>query len=319
MSLMNVLIPLRRQVAPHPVYTVEHQIRLRRNPNEFTFVYGGIVLVLIVGPLIILWLALIALRLSEAQSTYGGFFDERSVILSASQQVIGWLFLVSIGLGLVLDVASVLASVNTINRERENGHWSLIRLTNLNRLTVMQAKHALAQESTVRVLVLVINLRIALVVLFGLFSVFVELPFEQQTNLELFQQALAEDRAETLFGIATLFVFLSIYIVEPIWRMQAVTAIGTAISARIANATQSLLGGLASIAFMWISQGMLIMAFLTLLFIVGRRVSVPNPIMGWVVTLSIVGLIGILIFAYYRLVAGWGLRRAVRAGFYREV
>jgi len=184
---------------------------------------------------------------------------------------------------------------------------------------VMQAKHALAQESTVRVLVLVINLRIALVVLFGLFSVFVELPFEQQTNLELFQQALAEDRAETLFGIATLFVFLSIYIVEPIWRMQAVTAIGTAISARIANATQSLLGGLASIAFMWISQGMLIMAFLTLLFIVGRRVSVPNPIMGWVVTLSIVGLIGILIFAYYRLVAGWGLRRAVRAGFYREV
>jgi len=319
MSLLNLLIRLRRQVAPHPVYALERQVRLRRNPREFTFMYAGIVLTLIIGPLLVLWRVLIELRLSEARTLYGAVYNEADVILQASQQVIGWLFLVSIGLALVLDVACVLSSVNTINRERENGYWSLIRLTNLNRQSVIHAKHALAQENTVRILVLVINLRLALVVLFGLFNILVEDPFTGRTNFELFQDVFDENRAEATLSLLTLLLFWLVYIVEPVWRVQAVTAFGLAISARVSNATQSLLAGLAGIAFMWVSQGMLLMAFFAMLFFIGVRIEIPNPLLGWLVTVGIVVLIAVLIYGYYRILSRWGLRRAVRAGFYREV
>lgn len=319
MTLLNILIPSRRNLASHPVYNVEHQVRLRRNPREFNYLYLIIVLALIVLPLIGVWAVLVEIRLEEARTTLSATIDRDLVILDATQELIGWLFLTSIGLALVLDVAGILSSVGSINRERQSGHWSLIRLTNLNRHAVVKAKHILAQEYAVRVLIVVINLRLSVIILFALFSIVVQLPSDGRTNFELFQQALDEDRTESLLSLTLISLFLLIYVIEPLWRIRAVTAFGTALSARIGGASQALMAGLASIAFMWISQGILLIAFFAMLFFALDDVNVSDVATGLVITISIVGLIGVLIYTYYRLIRQWGLRWAVRAGFYREV
>jgi len=128
------------------------------------------------------------------------------------------------------DLYYILTTVGAINHQIAAGQWDLLRITELRGENILLAKYAIAQIRAWRFLSVEVAIRVAGLVLGVL--------FEPQIFVVL---------VLTLPVSWCLMILVAGYVAEPLWRMQAIIALGVAIAARVHNHTFAILTALGAI------------------------------------------------------------------------
>ncbi len=173
-----------------------------------------------------------------------------------SANFIAVLTLVSVGMDIILDFACLVFSITSIGGEVSDGRWDLLRMTPMREESIVAAKHGLAQVRAWRVMAVVLWMRTAAVILLLLHAFLLPMLFGGYFFLE---DIFRYDFFNPLMLLVTIGITLAIYVVEPVWRMRALSALGVAISARVFNLVYAFLTAFAVMVGVWISQAMIIL------------------------------------------------------------
>lgn len=212
-------------------------------------------------------------------------------------------FVFSLGVvALWLDMACLRTSIRAINSEIQSGRWDLLRLTPIQIQTILRAKHAAAQVRVWRTLAAAIGVRVALLPMIAVW-VGIDLPTMRTTPFS----------AEYLSGVAYMFAFILLLILELFWRMKAMTALGIAVSAQAREPAGAWLLGLATVFFVWLGQVAVLVGIVlgwgmfSFMFALGA---------SWVSALCLIpmglAILTLATYDYYLIVRTWALRRAGR-------
>jgi hypothetical protein len=250
--------------------------------------YSLKVLVIIQALALILWgLFILATPNRLTTSSY--------VIFSATIAFLGWLFVAGAAAGLFLDCLSITAAVNSIRRDINGGQSDLICLSGMYAEQFVTARYAVVQARAWRIMAVVSSIRLAIfpVIVMGVILA-----------------------PRLLLVVFDLFIFASgywlIYCIEPLWRMQAVTALGLAISARVHSPSAALLVAMVAIAVLWGVQSLVIAIVASLLaadnlfgsfflcIVCGPLIAIP---------------LGLVIRALYSRLQSWAIGDAARYAF----
>jgi hypothetical protein len=262
-----------------------------------------------VGLVVGLWLLHIYYQLALYSQIYPGYIANpntvSSLVIPQSGYFIVWLMLATIGLNFIQDFASFIFSLNSIGGEVRAGRWELLRMTPIVEEHIVAAKHSLAQVRAWRVMAVVLCARIATVLLI-LLHVFL-LPVVIGDGPDTFG-GFRYDFFNSSLALISVGIFLTIYVIEPLWRMRAVTAVGIAISARVYTVAFALLTAFAAMVVTWISQ----------VAILGMIGWLTVGFFGGFFTLFMCGILvsciatAYVVRAYYRGLEGWALGYAAR-------
>lgn len=291
-----------------PVFWLE--TRHRRFVRNFSRQSRFLVLVA-VGFIVILW-AIPLLNATPAGSSAGYYYASSYAFTSST--TMGWLMVASIGFNFLLDMVCLAMSLNSISGDINRGHWDLLRLTPLRETEIISAKHAFVQIRSWRMTMWVIGLRIGIVVLVLLHLSIIPYLDEYENNFfEDLSRSFMEYPVEVSSSLFILSIFTIIYLVEPLWRMRALTALGMAISARIHNLVFSTLAGLGSLIAVWISQAMIMGGIIWGLFAILPGVN--EAITGLCCLLMACIFTGFVIHLYYSRLSDWALTQATQNAF----
>ncbi len=205
-------------------------------------------------------------------------------------------------LSFLFDVLFLLASINSINTEMNSGHWDMLRLTALPTQDILAAKYAIAQIRAWRSLAVEIGLR-ALVSLTAWGSFFLStFPYNYFYQPSLFI---------TSFGLALIAV---LFIIEPVWRMRALTAIGLAISAQGASSTVTPLAGFGALVGTRLLQAALLIGVFWgyTRFAVYAYDSADNIVAALFISIAAAA---VLMYLLFKMLQSAALRRAAFAAF----
>lgn len=216
------------------------------------------------------------------------------------------LFLVSIGVDVFLDFSCMWSAVVT-NQNMSLQHLELLRLTTLPEKSYITAQHALTQLRSWRMTVIVISIRITFIILMmGMLS------FSTDFWHELVE-TLVEAPIETLMGLLIYAVFLTVYVVEPFWRLKAATALGLWLSSR-----RSIVGGVlacgAGIVAIWISQGALLSTIGFMVINVGQSFEESN-FLTFLYLLICELFTASVIYWHYVVIREMGLKNAAKRAY----
>jgi hypothetical protein len=260
--------------------------------------------------LVCLWLLVITSMTTLCRQT--GSINTCWVASGQSGDFIIWLMVISIGMDLILDFASLLFALNSIAGEVNARRWDLLRLSPVREDRIVAAKHGLAQVRAWRVMALVLYTRSAAVVLILLHTFL--LPFFVGGGSDIFN-AFRYEFFNTLLALVIAAIFLAIYVVEPLWRMRAMTAVGIAISARVYSITFAFLTAFAAIVATWITQ-VIILAMIGWFTaqIAGAFSSGVNATIGALMCFVLGACIAtaFIVRIYYRRLEDWALGYTVR-------
>lgn len=215
----------------------------------------------------------------------------------------------------ILDFVCLQGAVKTISGEITAGRWDLLRLTALSDRGIVRAKHAGARLRVWRATMIVASVRAAAVTLL-LFNVLI-LPYvvfgENPSAVGLID-SLISDPFGTLLTFAGIGITFVVYIVEPFWRAQAMTALGMVLSAYIQSVPLALLAGLGVIFAVWLVQVIIVIALVVGLGIGLGAVFSPllfgSSLFVFALYLMAACLVTALtIYGFYMLVQTWSLRR----------
>ncbi|GAB4318329.1 MAG: hypothetical protein Kow00117_08440 [Phototrophicales bacterium] len=247
--MFNWMIPYANYLQHHPVYFFEtHTKRHRRTLQMMTrtsliwFYY--IFMLMIAAWLFVIW------RDTRSASTFT--FDDMLYI--ASQQTLTWFFLIGVAASLLIDIIAILASVGSINRQRTSGHWDLLQLTTLDERTIIHTKHVIIQLQAWRMFVVVLSIRLTTILLFLIQSLFFAHGDDPQTVVQSFLDYFSYDFPNAALTLAIVVNLGMFYLLEPFWRLRAMTALGMWISARVNRVTSALISGFAMIILVWLSH-----------------------------------------------------------------
>jgi hypothetical protein len=218
------------------------------------------------------------------------------------------LVIISFLAGLALDYTCMAAALGSINGELSAGRWDLLRLTSLTIPQIIAAKHGAAQLRAWRMMILVMGLRLAIWLVLGInFVLLLSQPWGLgMTTVEAFT---------TLVAALMLALLFLIFVIEPFWRMRAVTALGVAISARARHSTSGVLAAGGFVAALWLGQGFVVVAVMlaismTLLPLGALETAAYQVV--FVAPALLVVVILLTVYGYYSVIQTWGLRRAER-------
>lgn len=237
-----------------------------------------------------------------------GFYLYPRWFYNAVQGAMVLLALASVIATLPLDYVSMTTALNSINGEMQAGTWDLLRLTSVREGELVLAKHAGAQLRAWRVTMRVVGLRAAAGVL-GLLTVFLERDLRGVFGYS--PRGLGDELLYILFSIVPILALFMIFILEPIWRMRAVTALGLAVSARSSDGSGSALLAVGTLMAFWLAQLILAPAALMAIWVLG----ISTLMLGTYVTCApatmvIVGFATIA--GFYTVLRNWGLRLVAR-------
>ena len=259
----------------------------------FLFVIGG-VLALYVGWVALKWL-------NPYRSLYFGWF------VDTTSGFAGVLVLASFFAGLLLDYLSMTAALSSISREMVAGTWDLLRLTLLREGELVLAKHTAAQLRAWRATMALVGLRVAVGLLLLVLQIAGSIVYRYPLGLGLQSNPL-------LFLLSNLFPFAAlfgVYILEPVWRMRAVTAVGMSISARHTEGTSSMLVGIGMLLLLWLIQLIVAVAVIAGLTVLMFTVAAfGTGAFCFPVVLFLV--ISPTVYGFYSIIKTWGLRQVAR-------
>ncbi len=210
---------------------------------------AGAAAVSIAAWLLLWWLS--AAGYSAAQPQY---------IYRASSNVIFWLMMLALGSALLLDMLAVRAGLPGISNDVSARRWELLRLTPLRESSIVTGKHAAAQLRVWRALAVVVGLRAATA---GLFIVNVFGLSYVLNGVPLF---LREELPAAPLILMSVGVFMAVYVLEPVWRVRAMTALGLVISSYALDRSLAVLAGGAALAAVWLAQTVIMSALLAAMY-----------------------------------------------------
>jgi hypothetical protein len=235
-----------------------------------------------------------------------------------SEFMIGTLLALSLLANAILDSVSLFGVLSSISSEIKAGRWDLLRLTSVSEHEIVAAKHSVAQVRVWRTMTIIASLRITAFALLMLHSTFLpQSTLENSTVLDTVQDFFRNDPIAMLFGLATFALFWLICIVEPLWRMRAMTALGLAISARVQQVTFAGLAGAVAILTVWVIQYLVLMSVIGTLFWLAVQLIQP-PLMSTAVMALLFCMclvIAFVVYVFYLRLREWSLRRALRYAF----
>lgn len=227
------------------------------------------------------------------------------------------IYLIMLGLSLLsgglLDFSCLAASVGAISREISTGRWDLLRLTALNDSGLVHAKHAAAQARAWPRLMVIIGVRVALAVI-GMVMVV----GRQAETLNTI--ASVDFASERYVAMATTIVFTgllaTLYVIEPFWRVQAMTAFGVFISVRERHAPSALLSAFFGTLGIWLLQSIVFGAVLMgsgfLITFAVFQLSFSSALYFAICYNGVMICVFIsAIYGFYHLIERWSLRRAL--------
>jgi hypothetical protein len=303
---LDWLIPGASTTATNPVYAYD----LRRNRRKhtlatlipFTIRWLSLVLVIVCGG----WLFLV---LASTQPTVITGASPAPAY-STSSDVIGLIIIGSIGCNLLLDLVAVMVAVGAINQQRTRRSWDLIRMTDLPKHTLLQAKHHLAQLYGWWMLVVVFGLRLAAILLIGIQAIVIPTnPFNNDTLLMEVSREFQREPAIVSLLLVTFMIVAIIYLAEAVWRYRALTQLGLWISARVFNVNVAIFASVSAIVAVWLSQGFLVFALYVVMFRILSGLQFSTAGVAVITSMMLVMLIGACIRLYYYVLAK-GVRRA---------
>ena len=254
--------------------------------------YSRLSLLGVGGALLLIWLLL-------------GLSDQWQ---DASVDFTALMFGLSLLAGMVLDFASLAATLQSINSETSSGRWDLLRLTSLSDSEIVAAKHGLAQIQTWRLMGLIVALRLTVSVMIFL-TAFIVLFHLRPLNF-----LAAIDVVFLALGYGWIAILLgALYVIEPIWRMRAVTALGVALSSATRfPAINVLIAGILMLVF-WIVQIVLIAGLLYVLNSFFSSLTAADLAVdqySLYPALFLLGLLVPIVYGLYSVVQAWSLHRA---------
>lgn len=285
----------------HPLIVRERR-RLRwltQSPERYS-IKVIVRIVIIVAVLYAGWVALRWLDISPiplSRSFFFGVSTDFLIILAG----------LSLLATVLLDYASITASLNVISGEINSGTWDLLRLTAAREGELVLAKHAVAQLRAWRTMLRVIGLRIA-AVLTAVFIVIREYTFATP------YLTVQESITFFLFNLAPFAALSGVFILEPLWRMRAMTALGMVISARVQDAASASLVAIGMVLALWFIQALVVVAViggLSVLFLMLSAFGTSALCAPFTVLLAIYPTV----YGFYSVLKMWGLRHVARRLF----
>lgn len=226
-------------------------------------------------------------------------------VYQASSNVVFWLMLIALGSGALLDMLALRAALPAISGEIRARRWELLRLTPLRESDIVTAKHAAAQLRLWRALALVLGLRAATAALFlvnvvGLSYAITGTPLLPRDEL-----------AAVPLIVGALGVLGAVYVIEPLWRVQAMTALGMLVSAHVLEGALSTLAAGGALLLVWLAQALAAGALLAAVWIA----LLPALMFGAAalalaaLTLGFSVVIAVAVFGFHLVLTRWALRR----------
>ncbi len=300
--------PFTPDVDRHPVFVRDvRRARWGVSPDDLRR-YSWRVALITQVVIVLVWLLLIALFFFSAPPYIR---NGETFLFVTSFNAAGLLMAATILAGLVLDFASMQAAVHSISGEVNARRWDLLRLTALHVQGIARAKYAVAQLRVWRMTVIMVSARVAAVwIMVLIYFVLPPLMLGPYAFDHLAAFLAAPLQNIVLLGIG---VFTAIvYILEPYWRMKAMTALGMMISTYELNTALAMLAGAGVIFAVLLLQLMIAASLMfglgllvTPFFIAGSALLV----LGYLLLSAVV--VGLTIYGFYSIVSRWGLRRAV--------
>jgi hypothetical protein len=211
-----------------------------------------------------------------------------------------------------IDLYYMQATSRSISQQMSSGEWDLLRLTPLHRLDILVAKYAAAQLRVWKVLVWEMACRAG-----GAMIIFVMLA------KALFSSTLPRDmlNSSTLTLIGYFGVFATIYVLEPLWRMRAVVALGLAISARVHNPSSAVLVSFATLLTMRLGQALIclsisVVAVPLIGFLSTWNLSPRSPDLSDLLGYGLIWVvISLTFYGFYKILEDISLKRALSFAF----
>ena len=261
-----------------------------------------------------IWVLLLALYAVIEQGR--GTFVSDIMTYDVSLSIVGFMMFVVIAAGILLDLVSVQAAVKSINVEVIAGRWDLLRLTSLNERGIVAAKHAGVRLRVWRFTTVIASARLATVVLW-LVAVFIApyLLVGDNAFVDDLLYGIQEDPFSVILGVMIAALTILIYVLEPFWRMQSMTALGMVLSAYILNIPLATLAAMATMLVVWIMQ---LLVGLALVFGLGVGFSIALSPLLFTDTSFVTGFLYMLvscvitcvtIYGFYAILQTWSLRR----------
>ncbi len=208
---------------------------------------------------------------------------------------------------LAADMYYVLITINSISRQIESGHWEMLRVTTLDERQIIAAQYAVAQIRAWRVAAGEVGLRTFLGI-----TVLVSVGYYQIAYGSRYWDTL-----DSALSIASLVGVIIVFIAEPIWRMQTISAIALAVSASGSNIATAALTAFGSVMGLHIVEVSLIWSMMFTSFRILQTIALYRydlVVTNLSTCLSII-LTTALLAAFFRFVQRLALRRALYAAF----
>jgi len=285
-SVLPTLNPYSLPIAEHPVFVAEARQNRHKPPRRY-WLWTGLWLLL---PALVVFLLCLS------------FAANPRALSGIAQLVLAGVLLY----GVYVDIACLLNSMNALNREIGQAKMDLLRLTPLHEAGIIAAKHGLSLVRTRRLTLVMVGARFGLLAAILYFS---DLIFGVWGNW-----------AAMLVQLAFLFLIFAIFLLEPFWRNEMMTALGIYVSSLNRSTTSTLLTAGFALGIVWLvglmtvgiaSAGLALMASL-LLSNMGYSSLDGALLFGMWFNLFFMVLLGSAIYGFYHLIERWSLRRALQ-------
>jgi hypothetical protein len=300
---MQLLNPYPDVRADHPVLAREaRRVRwLKRagTPGR----YALRIILLVLGIVLALYIGWLALEWIQAQRP---FFYPWSLYRSSADFLV-ILVAVSLLATLPLDYVSITAALNSISGEMVAGTWDLLRLTAIREGELVLAKHATSQLRAWRTTMWVVGLRIAA----SLFVLIMLLTQYFSGTRPMWFVASGEDGLSFMFNFIQFAALITIFILEPVWRMRAVTALGMVISARSRDGASSALTAMGVLLALWLALAVVFAALIAGLSVLLFTVAAFG-VGALCAPLLLLFVIVPTVYGFYSILKTWSLRQVAR-------
>ena len=211
----------------------------------------------------------------------------------------------------LFDFIALLTGIEQVNRDFREGRWSMVAITNVSMGKLVQAKFAVAQLRAWRSVTNVIGLRLFVLLLLLLQNFVTPLFTATDGPLALLGDIRInslDDLLATLLLMAAFIGMAVIYLVEPRWRLRALSAASISISARTDDVGGGLLYAALSFFSVWWIQ-------VSSIFVTIIAVVLPMSILGGMLSQRITSLstFGGLMLVFLVFTLGYFLRQFYHA------
>jgi hypothetical protein len=219
---------------------------------------------------------------------------------------------ITVGLLLASDMYYTMVTINSINHYITSGQWDVVKITLVKDQTMLDAIYAVAQIRAWRMMMYDVAMRLCgVLVIF-----FLAISAIMRNGLYLGKLNLDAVFAIIIFLVVA-GIWVGLYVVEPLWRMRALTAVGLALSARITNLTFTAIAGFGITFALHIAQIVMLIGVLLLAAQTNRGYSSSAVAVEFAALFFTVVIAG-MVFILYKTVQVLSLSDALNRAFRPE-